>query len=181
MVDGIWKVYPRELDKGFGSKFHIDIYKPLHTGCMWHSHFSAESNRLEFRVFFLGDSLLYQRKITSLPYYLFINGERIIEFIPFLRVFVICKMQTTSPRIWTRVDVCIFYETNHFTMFHVSSCVQWETHEEGRWTHRLKRYKCNNKDGLIFYEGSYPPANNAVNVFKTLPTGLSVTFNIDNT
>ena len=52
----------------------------------------------------------------SLPYYLPIAGERIIGFIPFPRVFVLCEMQWVSSRIWTRVAVSISYDNNHYTM-----------------------------------------------------------------
>ena len=46
----------------------------------------------------------------SLPYYLPIAGERIIGFIPFPRVLVLCEMQSVSSRIWTRVTVSISYD-----------------------------------------------------------------------
>ena len=43
----------------------------------------------------------------SLPYKLPIAGGRIIGFIPFPRVLVLCEMQSGSSRIWTRVVVSI--------------------------------------------------------------------------
>ena len=46
----------------------------------------------------------------SLPYYLPIAGGRIIRFIPFPRVLVLCEMQSVSSRIWTRVTVSISYD-----------------------------------------------------------------------
>ena len=52
----------------------------------------------------------------SLPYYLPIAGGRIIGFIPFPRVLVLCEMQSVSSRIWTRVTVFISYDDNHYTM-----------------------------------------------------------------
>ena len=52
---------------------------------------------------------------TSLSYYLPIAGGRIIGFIPFPRVLVLCEMQSFSSRIWTRVAVSIFYDDNHYT------------------------------------------------------------------
>ena len=52
---------------------------------------------------------------SSLPYYLPIAGGRIIEFIPFPRVLVLCEMQSVSSRIWTRVAVSISYDDNHYT------------------------------------------------------------------
>ena len=51
----------------------------------------------------------------SLPYYLPIAGGRIIGFIPFPRVLVLCEMQSVSSRIWTRVAVFISYDDNHYT------------------------------------------------------------------
>ena len=51
----------------------------------------------------------------SLPYYLPIAGGRIIGFIPFPRVLVLCEMQSVSARIWTRVTVSISYDDNHYT------------------------------------------------------------------
>ena len=52
--------------------------------------------------------------ILSLPYYLPIAGGRIIGFIPFPRVLVLCEMQSVSSRIWTRVAVSIFYDDSHY-------------------------------------------------------------------
>ena len=51
----------------------------------------------------------------SLPYYLPIAGRRIIGFIPFPRVLVLCKIQLAWSRIWTRVVVSISYDDNHYT------------------------------------------------------------------
>ena len=48
---------------------------------------------------------------TILP----IAGGRIIGFIPFPRVSVLCEMQSASSRIWTRVAVSISYDDNHYT------------------------------------------------------------------
>ena len=47
----------------------------------------------------------------SLP----IAGERIIGFIPFSRVLVLCEMLSVSSRIWTRVAVSISNNDNHYT------------------------------------------------------------------
>ena len=64
--------------------------------------------------------LIFKRSLTglssqaeepSLPYYLPIAGGRIIRFIPFPRVLVLCEMQSVSSRIWTRVA----YDDNHYT------------------------------------------------------------------
>ena len=51
----------------------------------------------------------------SLPNYLPIARGRIIGFIPFPRVLVLCEMQWISSRIWTRVAVSISYDDNHYT------------------------------------------------------------------
>ena len=48
---------------------------------------------------------------TILP----IAGGRIIGFIPFPRVLVLCEMQSVLSRIWTCVTVSIFYDDNHYT------------------------------------------------------------------
>ena len=49
----------------------------------------------------------------SLSYYLPIAGGRIIGFIPFLRVLVLCEMQSVSSRIWTRITVSISYDDRY--------------------------------------------------------------------
>ena len=51
----------------------------------------------------------------SLPYYLPIAGGRIIGFIPFPRVLLLCEMQSVSSRIWTRVAEFISYDDNYYT------------------------------------------------------------------
>ena len=51
----------------------------------------------------------------SLSYYLPIAGGRIIGFIAFPRVLVLCEMQSVSFRIWTRVAVFISYGDNDYT------------------------------------------------------------------
>ena len=60
-------------------------------------------------------SCLTKAEEPSLPYYLPIAGRSIIEFIPFLRVLVLCEMKSTSSRIWTSVTVSISYNDNHYT------------------------------------------------------------------
>ena len=58
---------------------------------------------------------LIKAEEPSLPYYLPIAGWRIIGFIPFPRVLVLCEMQSVSSRIWTRVAMSISYDNNHNT------------------------------------------------------------------
>ena len=60
-------------------------------------------------------SCLTKAEEPSLSYYLPIAGGRIIGFIPFPRVLVLCEMQSVSSRIWTRVTVSISCDHNHYT------------------------------------------------------------------
>ena len=60
-------------------------------------------------------SCLTKAKEPSLSYYLPIAGGRIIGFIPFPRVLVLCEMQSVSSMIWTCVAVSISYDDNHYT------------------------------------------------------------------
>ena len=60
-------------------------------------------------------SCLTKAEETSLPYYLPIAGVRIIGFIPFPRVLVLCEMLSVSSRIWTRVAESISYDDNDYT------------------------------------------------------------------
>ena len=60
-------------------------------------------------------SCLTKAEEPSLSYYLPIAGGRIIGFIPFPRVLVLCEMQPVSSRIWTRVAVSISYDDNDYT------------------------------------------------------------------
>ena len=60
-------------------------------------------------------SRLTKAEEPSLSCYLPIAGGRIIGFIPFPRVLVLCEMQSVSSRIWTRVAVSISCDDNHYT------------------------------------------------------------------
>ena len=60
-------------------------------------------------------SCLTKAEEISLTYYLPLAGGRIIGFIPFPRVLVLCEMQSVASRIWTRVTVSISYDDNHYT------------------------------------------------------------------
>ena len=51
----------------------------------------------------------------SLSYYLPIAWGRIIGFIPFPRVLVLCEMQWVLSRNWTRIAVSISCDNNHYT------------------------------------------------------------------
>ena len=70
----------------------------------------------------------------SLSYYLPIAGGRIIGFIPFPRVLVLCEMQSVSSRIWTRIAVFLSYGDNDYTTVagKFSTCV---LDLRGRWAY----------------------------------------------
>ena len=53
----------------------------------------------------------------SMPYYLTIAGGRIIGFIPFPRVLVLCEMQSVSSRIWTPFPTTINITPQHLTVY----------------------------------------------------------------
>ena len=88
------------------------IYQPLRSGRIWHK-WSLTGFNSEFS--FSLSSCLTKAEEPCLPYYLLIAGGRIIGFIPFARVLVLCEMQSVSFRIWTRVAVSISYDNNHYT------------------------------------------------------------------
>ena len=56
---------------------------------------------------FSSTSCLTKAEEPSLSYYLPIAGGRIIGFIPFPRVLVLCEMQSVSSQIWTCVAMSI--------------------------------------------------------------------------
>ena len=60
-------------------------------------------------------SCLTKAEEPSLSYYIPIAGGRIIGFIHFPRVLVLCEMQWVSSRIWTRVAEFISYDDNNYT------------------------------------------------------------------
>ena len=81
-------------------------------------------------------SCLTKAEEPSLPYYLPIAGGRIIGFIPFPRVLVLCEMQPVSSRIRTRVTMSISprapacwtcFSSAHFVMWTSWVC----------WTHSI--------------------------------------------
>ena len=71
------------------------------------SIFKRSLTGLNSEFSFSSTSCLTKAEEPSLPYYLPIAGGRIIGFIPFPRVLVLCEMQFVSSRIWTRVTVSI--------------------------------------------------------------------------
>ena len=70
---------------------------------------------LEFRVFLLLDWFPNQDKRIQSAYYLSIAGERIIGFIPFPKVLVVCDMQSALSRNWTRLAMSVSHGDNHNT------------------------------------------------------------------
>ena len=87
-------------------------------------------------------SCLTKAEEYSLSYYLPIAGGRIIGFIPFPRVLVLCEMPYVSSRIWTRVAVSISYDDNHYTM--------------GTFESRLLSLVQNVTDEIEMYNYRYP-------------------------
>ena len=80
------------------------------------SIFKQSLTGLDSEFSFSYTSCLAKDEEPSLSYYLPIAGERIIGFIPFPRVLVLCEMLSVSSRIWTRVAVSISYDDNYYTM-----------------------------------------------------------------
>ena len=62
-----------------------------------------------------GPPYMAKQKQDDQPYSLPIYRGRIIEFIHFPMVLVLCEMQSVSSRIWIRVVVSISYDDNHYT------------------------------------------------------------------
>ena len=82
-------------------------------GRIWHKVNYSKNLNSEFS--FSYTSCLTKTEEPSLPHYLPIAGGRIIGFIPFPRVLVLCEMQSVSSRVWTRVAVSFSYDDNHYT------------------------------------------------------------------
>ena len=96
---------------------NIIFTQPLHSGRTWHkvNLFKQSLTGLNLEFSFSSTSCLSKAEEPSLSYYLPIAGGRIIGFIPFPRVLVLCEMQSVSSKIWTRVAVSISYNNNHYT------------------------------------------------------------------
>ena len=97
------------------------IYKQRLTG--FNSEFS-----------FSWTSCLTKAEEPSLPYYLPIAGGRIIGFIPFPRVLVLCEMQSVASRIWIRVAVSISYDDNDYT---TGTCFFYQPLRSGSIWHKV--------------------------------------------
>ena len=79
------------------------------------SVFKRSLTGLNSEFSFSETSCLTKAEEPSLSNYLPIAGGRIIGFIPFPRVLVLCEMQSVLARIWTHVAMSIFYNDNHYT------------------------------------------------------------------
>ena len=86
------------------------------TGCDPRSIFKQSLIGMNSEFSFSSTSCYTKVKEPSQPYYLPIAGGRIVGFIPFRRVLVLCEMQSVSFRIWTRFTVSIFNNNGHYTM-----------------------------------------------------------------
>ena len=98
--------------------FAIHIYQPIRSGRIWHkvNFFKRSLTGLNSEFSFSKTSCLTKAEEPSLPYYLHITEGRIIGFIPFPKVLVLCEMQSATSRFWTRIAVSIYYDDNHCTI-----------------------------------------------------------------
>ena len=90
---------------------YSDMRDPIYQGQIFKRSLTGLNSEFSFSL----TSCLTKAQEISLPYYLPIAGGRIIRFIPFPRVLVLCEMQSASSRIWTRVVLSISYDDNHYT------------------------------------------------------------------
>ena len=72
--------------------------------------------RMWHKVNFLKTGRHTNVKEISLPYYSLITEERIVRFIPFLRVLELCEMQTAWSRTWTQFAESISNHGKHYTI-----------------------------------------------------------------
>ena len=98
----------------------VCVYQPLHTEKIWHKVNSNWS--------FIGwiQSFPFHRLVAipkvkepNLPCYLLFAWRRIIRFILFSSITVLCGMQSAASRIGTCVTVSISYYYNHYTMEYI--------------------------------------------------------------
>ena len=100
----------------------VIIYQPLRLGRLWHKvNYYRSLTVLNSEFSFSYTSCLTKAEEHSLPYYLPIAGGRVIGFIPFPRVLVLCEIQPVSSRIWTRFAVSISYNDNHYSIIIIIS------------------------------------------------------------
>ena len=91
------------------------IYQPLRSGRIWHKvNFKRSLTGLNSEYSFLTSCFTKAEEI-SLSYYLPIARGRIIGFIPFPRVLVLCENAVSLVQDWTSFAVSISYDENHYT------------------------------------------------------------------
>ena len=96
--------------------FSIIFTNPFaRTGYDTRSIFKRSLTGFNSEFSFSWTSCLTKAEVPNLSYYLPIAGGRIIGFIPFPRVLVLCEMQSASSRFWTRIVVSNSYDDNHYT------------------------------------------------------------------
>ena len=119
---------------GWGSHMHIweweermysHLYPSTQVGCNPWPIFKQSLTGLNSEFSLSLTSCHTKVEEISLPYYLLIVEGRIIRFIPFPRVLVLCEMQTVLSRSWTWVPVFISYESNHYTMMLSNQSRRW--------------------------------------------------------
>ena len=103
------------LDKN--NWYHTTIFTnpSAQAGYDTRSIFKRSLTGLNSEFSFSETSCLTKAEKPSLPHYLPIAGGRIIGFVPFPRVLVLCEMQSAASRIWTHVAVSISNDDNHYT------------------------------------------------------------------
>ena len=91
---------------------------PYHINRMWHKVcFSSRVQQVWIQSFpSLRAVTIPSLKGPVCPTMLPIAGGRIIGFIPFPSILVLCEMQTASSRIWTQVAISITYYNIYYTM-----------------------------------------------------------------
>ena len=120
-------------------QFHMNTYLPnpsARAGYDTRPIFKRSLTGLNSEFSFSKTSCLTKAEEPGLLYYLPIAGGRIIGFIPFQRVLVLCKIPSASSRILTRVAVSISYDDNHYTTLPKvakSSCI----HAKSKFLERL--------------------------------------------
>ena len=86
------------------------IYQPLRSGRIWHKvNFLSRVQQVWIQ------SCPSPRLVASPRLKNLVAGGRIIEFIPFPRVLVLCERQSVLSGIWTRIAVSISCDDNHYT------------------------------------------------------------------
>ena len=93
--------------------YHIYPTPPLVQDMTQGQFFKRNLTGLNSEFSFSKTSCLTKAEEPSLSYYLPIAGGRIIGFIPFPRVLVLCEKNQS--RIWTRVAVSNSDDDNHYT------------------------------------------------------------------